>query len=181
MATTGQFMMPNTNESGMYCPLCRDTRGVRDVKLERDNLARYQFKCTFGHTITYESLQAMRPDMVPFITKEIPDPVRDTKAEAWLRKELWMRFSTKYAGRINSTLNAVVATMLDDDFLFLTGDTVRKLNKAGVRKQEDIIALVEENIRLVAENEQISRDSQRLASLFANAAKGLQGGDLAEQ
>ena len=175
MATTGQFMMPNTNESGMYCPLCRDTRGEKEIKLERDSTARYQFKCLFGHVIPYASLQQMHPDMVPFITKEIPNPTLDAKVDVWLRKEIWNRFSTKYAGRVQSTLNAVLATMIDDDFLFLTGDTVRKLNKSGVRKQEDIMALVEENSRLVAENEQVSRDSQRLAALFANAAKGLQG------
>jgi hypothetical protein len=175
MATTGQFMMPTTNESGMYCPTCRDTRGVADVKLERDSQARYQFKCLFGHTIPYAALQAMRPDMVPFVTKELPNPTLDMKADVWLRKEIWVRFSTKYAGRVQSTLNAVLATMIDDDFLFLTGDTVRKLNKSGVRKQEDITSLVEENIRLVAENEQVNKDNQRWASLFANASKGLQG------
>jgi hypothetical protein len=176
MATTGQFMMPNTLESGMYCPMCRDMRGAKDVKLQRDGMARHQFKCTFGHAIDYNSLQTMRPDMVPFIAKEIPDPSRDDKAELYIRKEIWQKFSTMYAGRINATMTSVMATMLDGDFLFLTGDTVRKLNKQGVRKQEDILAMVDDNARLVAENEQVTRDSQRLASLFANAAKGLQNG-----
>lgn len=173
MATTGQFMMPNTLESGMYCPMCRDTRGASEVKLQRDAMFRHMFKCTFGHQIPYEELVTMRPDKVPFITKEIPDPSRDDKAEMWLRKDIWQKFSSKYAGRIFATINSVMASMLDDDFLFLTGQIVRQLHKMNIRKQEDIISMAEENARLVAENEQISRDLQRMSSLFANAAKGL--------
>jgi len=172
MATTGQFLPPMSAESGMYCPMCRDTRGVRDVNLKR---SAHLFKCDVGHEIPYMQLQSMHPDMVPFVTKEIPNPTLDVKAECWLRKDIWNRFSSKFSGRVNSTLNSVLSTMLDDDFLFLTGDTVRKLQKSNIRKQEDILAVVEDNARLVAENEQVTRDSQRLAALFANAAKGLQG------
>jgi hypothetical protein len=171
---TGQFIPQNSNESGTYCPMCRDTRGQKDVKLVRLTGSPL-FKCSLGHEIPYGALQAMHPDLVPFIVKEQPNPALDVKPDMWLRTTIWNQFSTKYAGRVNATLNSVLATMMDDDFLLITGETVRKLHKSGVRKQEDILALVEENTRLVAENEQVSRDSQRLASLFANAAKGLQG------
>ena len=172
MSTTGQPLNPLSPESGCYCPLCRDQRGDRTIDMVRDR-GNGVYRCVFGHTLPPEALRMLRPDMKPFLCKEIPDPNLDIKPEIWLRKALWEPFSKKYDGRVWATINAVIQTMLDGDFLFLSGDCVRKLSAAGVRKEEEILAVVRRNAELIAENESLQKASTTMANLFANAAKSI--------
>jgi len=134
----------------------------RDSDLFRDSMNMANFKCNMGHVIPYADAKNMNPDMKPFITREIPNPAVDVKVDLHLRKDIWMAFTSKYNGRVAATLNSVVATMLDDDFMLLTGDTARKLKKQNIKTQEDVIAMVADNVRLSAENEAIVKENIEL-------------------
>ena len=172
MSTSGTPLNPLSPESGIYCPLCRDQRGDRTQDMVRDR-GNSVYRCAFGHTLPPDAVRLMHPDMKPFITREIPDPNLDVRPEIWLRKALWEPFSKKYSGRVWATFNALMQTILDDDFMLMTGDVVRKLNEGGIRKQEDILAVVRRNSELVAENETLQKTSSSMAALFANAAKSI--------
>lgn len=172
MSTTGQPLNPLSPESGIFCPLCRDQRGDKTIDMVRDRGAGL-YRCVFGHTLPPEAVRMLRPDMKPFLCKEIADPNLDVQPHIFLRKAIWEAFSKKFDGRVWSTLNAVMQTMLDGDFMFLSGDAVRKLNAAGVKKEEDMLALVARNRELVGENETLQKTSSSMAALFAQAAKGI--------
>lgn len=172
MSTTGQPLNPLSPESGCYCPLCRDQRGDKTIDMVRDRAAG-MYRCVYGHTLPPEALRMLRPDMKPFICKEIPDPNLDIKPDLWLRKAIWEAFSKKFQGRVWSTINSVMQTILDDDFMFLSGDAVRKLHVAGVTTQEGILGLVARNAELTAENETLQKTGSSMAALFAKAAKSI--------
>ena len=152
-----------------YCPTCQKNgtknellRGAPEVHL---------FRCQMGHAFTYEQLQELGAEMIPLHVEEKPAPT-DIKVQLFVDPNVWQKFTAKYPNQKASTINSILALMLDDDLVMVSGEQARKLKKLGIRNGADMIAAAEENKRLEGENADLVKDNQRFYSAIAGSMAG---------
>jgi hypothetical protein len=150
------------DRTGIYCPLC-EQQGVK-AELLRGNPELHLFRCISNHALTYGQLYGpeaqFQPTMIKMVVPEKPAPT-DIQATVWLNPGVWQKFCEKYPNQKNATINSILALLLDDDLVIVSGEQARKLKKLDIKNGADMVANAEENQRLTGENADLVKDNSR--------------------
>ena len=159
--------------TGIYCPIC-EQQGVK-AELVRGNPELHLFKCISNHSLTYSQLYGpdaqYQPNMIKLVVPEKPSPT-DVQATVWLNPDVWQRFCAKYPNQKNATVNSILALLLDDDLVIVSGEQARKLKKFNIRNGADMVANAEEANRLAGENADLVKDNSRFYQAVASQVAG---------
>ena len=153
------------DRSYIWCPFCEKQNNMQN-ELLRGNPESHLFRCQFGHVFDYQALMALNPTKMPIQVVEKPAPT-DVKADFWIQPEILNRYRQKFPNQQHSTLNSVLAILLDDDYVIVSGEQARKLRAMNIRNGADMVACAENNKTLTDENEQLVKENDR----FYNAVR----------
>ena len=137
------------DRSYYWCPTC-EKAGMK-VELFRNNPEAHLFRDASNHAFTYEQLTQLNASKIPLTFQEKPGD-HDVKADFWINDQVLNRYRQKFPVQANSTLNSILAIIVDDDFILLSGEQSRDLKKLGVKTGADMIATARQNQTLSAEN-----------------------------
>ena len=127
------------------------------------------FVANFGHVFDYQALTALNPTKMPMQVVEKPAPT-DIKADFWIQPEILNRYRQKFPNQQHSTLNSILAILLDDDYVIVSGEQARKLRALNVKNGADMVATAENNRTLTDENEQLVKENDRFFSAVREKA-----------
>lgn len=150
----------------MYCPLCRENGSAR-IELMRDA---HLFTCPMGHSIPQDRLQSMNPEMIKTEVFYKPGP-GDVKVEVWVNGEVYLKAKEILGPRFNPTIDSILRTAMQGEYILVDGAQATKLRKLGVRNGAEMVTTAEQNQTLAAQNEdlvsQVNRWEERVAGALA--------------
>jgi hypothetical protein len=150
------------DRSFIYCPFCEKQNGMQ-IELLRGNPESHLFRCQFGHVFDYSALMAQNPTKMPLQVVEKPAPT-DIQATFWIQPEILNKYRQKFQNQQNSTINSILAILLDDDYVVISGEQARKLKSMNIKNGAEMVACAENNNTLTSENEMLVKENDRFYS-----------------
>lgn len=150
----------------IYCPTCQSI-GNPEVELARDT---YQFRCMFGHSWDYGTLQKMieNGQVVRMIkTQIIEQPSDHAKPyKVYMAPGTWEKINQRYAGRLHVTLGTVMDALADESIIFIDGPDVVELKQLGIKSGKDIISALKSARELEQQISTLQKQLDMLAPLL---------------
>lgn len=152
------------DRSFIYCPHCERQLKIQE-ELLRGNPESHLFRCNMGHAFTYAALMELNPTKIPMQVAEKPGAT-DIKIDFWLPPDLINKYRQKFPNQQNSTIASVLAVILDDDYVLVSGAQARRLRQLNIKNGADMVACAENNLTLTDQNEQLVKEVDRFYNVL---------------
>jgi len=156
----------------IYCPTCASV-GNPEVELTRDT---YQFRCMFGHSWDYGTLQKMieNGQVVHMIKSQVIERPSDHAKpyQVYMAPGTWEKINLRYSGRLHVTLGTAMDALADESIIFIDGPDVKELKLLGIKSGKDILSALKAARELEQQIQVLQKQVDMLAPILR--AAGLQ-------